>query len=265
MRFFIVVFLFYNFQIGICQIKTEDFQLKNISIENVEYAAIIFDPLQKKYLICNDSLAKRKFSPASTFKIANAIIGLETNVLSDEKQVFEWDGKKRANDKWNQSQDLETAFKNSTVWYFQALARKIGEKRMSKMLRKLNYVDKDFKINNDIDSFWLNGNLKKNLFEQVDFVQKLAFEDLATSKKTYKTIEKIMFSHTIEDVNIYAKTGWAVDCKLDIGWYIGYAVKSGIKYPFGTILVTNDYKSFDFQNLRKEIAFEALRSIGVIH
>jgi hypothetical protein len=40
--------------------------------------------------------------PASTFKIANSVIALETGVVGDpDKDVFKWDGVKHDNEAWN--------------------------------------------------------------------------------------------------------------------------------------------------------------------
>ena len=41
--------------------------------------------------------------PASTFKIPNSVIALETGVVDDpDKDVFKWDGVKRSIEAWNQ-------------------------------------------------------------------------------------------------------------------------------------------------------------------
>jgi len=48
--------------------------------------------------------------PASTFKIANSLIALETGVVSDpDKDVFKWDGVTRSIEAWNKDHTMRTA------------------------------------------------------------------------------------------------------------------------------------------------------------
>ena len=57
--------------------------------------------------------------PASTFKIPNSMIALETGVVEDpDKDVFKWDGVKRANEAWNRDHTLRSAIAVSafTPW-----------------------------------------------------------------------------------------------------------------------------------------------------
>ena len=47
--------------------------------------------------------------PASTFKIPNSLIALETGVVADpDKEVFKWDGVKRSIEPWNKDHTLRT-------------------------------------------------------------------------------------------------------------------------------------------------------------
>jgi beta-lactamase class D len=41
------------------------------------------------------------YLPASTFKIVNSLIGLQTGVITNEKMVIPWDGVVRPNADWN--------------------------------------------------------------------------------------------------------------------------------------------------------------------
>ena len=41
------------------------------------------------------------FLPASTFKIVNSLIGLQTGVITNDSMVIKWDGFKRPFDSWN--------------------------------------------------------------------------------------------------------------------------------------------------------------------
>jgi beta-lactamase class D len=246
------------------EVKKSSLDLTSYNSEDFEFSVLVYDCNDNNYFIFNDSLSKIPFSPASTFKIANAIVALENKIVTNENFELPWDSVNRVNPAWNKTQNLNSAFKNSTVWYFQEIARRIGSERMIDGLRKIDYCDTTFAINNDIDGFWLNGNLKKSLKEQVLFVEKLASKKLKVKKSTYRVLKNIMASDTISNSYVYSKTGWGVDGNEDIGWYIGYVLKDNKIYTFGTLLKTSNYEKVDIIKLRKEITIYALKSIGIL-
>jgi beta-lactamase class D len=63
------------------------------------------------------------------------LIGLETGVIPDENHVIRWDGTKHEIESWNRDHTLKTAIQNSVVWYYQELARRVGNERMQ------SYID----------------------------------------------------------------------------------------------------------------------------
>jgi beta-lactamase class D len=78
--------------------------------------------------------------PASTFKIPNSIIALETGVVGDpDKDVFKWDGVTRSIEAWNKDHTLRTAIAASAVPVYQEIARRIGAERMQKYVDLLEY------------------------------------------------------------------------------------------------------------------------------
>jgi len=94
--------------------------------------------------------------PASTFKITNSIIALETAVVENDSSLFEWNGEDRMLDVWEQDLTLKEAFHYSCVPCYQEIARKIGANKMNKYLDTLNYGNMDVDSTN-IDLFWLQG------------------------------------------------------------------------------------------------------------
>nr|ALG03675.1 beta-lactamase [uncultured bacterium] len=103
---------------------------------NVNGSFVLYDPQTDNYIFYNQNQFEQTFSPASTFKICNSLIGLETGVIKDENFVIPWDSVTRQNPNWNTDHDLQTAFKNSTVWYYQELARRVGGQQMKYWLDK---------------------------------------------------------------------------------------------------------------------------------
>ncbi len=87
----------------------------------------ILDNAQETFIIYNlSSYRDSAYSPASTFKIVNSLIGLETGRINDEKMIIPWDGIKRNRQEWNKDLTMAEAFKVSSVPYYQEVARRIG-------------------------------------------------------------------------------------------------------------------------------------------
>src|SRR5438477_642704 len=55
-----------------------------------------------KVTVYNMKLDTERVLPASTFKIVNSLIGLETGRITGKDMVIKWDGVKRWNNNWNQ-------------------------------------------------------------------------------------------------------------------------------------------------------------------
>src|SRR5436190_6463465 len=53
------------------------------------------------------------YLPASTFKIVNSLIGLQTGKITNDSMVITWDGIKRWNDDWNMVLNMYEALRVS--------------------------------------------------------------------------------------------------------------------------------------------------------
>lgn len=203
------------------------------------------------------------YTPASTFKIINSMIGLETGVIKDENFMLKWDGQKRSNEKWNADTDLKTAYKNSTVWYYQELARRVGEKRMRTWIKKCEYGNQ--KIGGGIDKFWLSGEIRISPNQQVEFLTKLVQNKLPFAPRTTNLVKNIMIAEETHDYTIRAKTGWGFDGETDIGWYVGYVTTKDNVFVFANCLQNTNPAVKNFAKARIEITREILKNQGVIN
>ena len=171
--------------------------------------------------------------PASTFKIPNSLIALETGVVADtDKEVFKWDGVKRSIEPWNRDHTLRTAFVASAVPVYQEIARRIGAERMRKYLDLLEYGNRD--IGGGIDQFWLTGNLRIDPMQQVDFVDRLRRGVLPVSKRSQELVRDILVVTKVGDAVIRAKSGLlgAEAGKPSLGWMVGWAEKGSAQTVF---------------------------------
>ena len=144
--------------------------------------------------------------PASTFKIPNSLIALETGVVEDpDKDIFKWDGVTRSIAAWNKDHTLRSAIAVSAVPVYQEIARRIGQERMQKYVDLLEYGNRD--IGGGIDQFWLTGNLRIDPIQQVDFVDRLRRGVLPVSKGSQELVRDILPVTKVGDVTIHAKSG----------------------------------------------------------
>ena len=171
--------------------------------------------------------------PASTFKIPNSLIALETGVVEDpDKDIFKWDGVKRSIEPWNKDHTLRSAIAASAVPVYQEIARRIGAERMQKYVDLFEYGNRD--IGGGIDQFWLTGNLRIDPMQQVDFVDRLRRGVLPVSKRSQDLVRDILPVTKVGDAVIRAKSGLlgAEAGKPSLGWMVGWAEKGSAQTVF---------------------------------
>jgi beta-lactamase class D len=171
--------------------------------------------------------------PASTFKIPNSVIALETGVVGDpDTDVFKWDGVVRAIEAWNRDHTMRTAIAASAVPVYQEIARRIGAERMQNYLDQFDYGNRD--IGGGIDQFWLTGNLRIDPIQQIDFVDRLRRGVLPVSKRSQDLVRDILPVTKVGDSVIRAKSGLlgAELGKPSLGWMVGWAEKGSAQTVF---------------------------------
>ena len=185
---------------------------------------VLFEPLQSRYTIWDPARAKQRFLPASTFKIPNALIGLEVGSISDENEVFHWDGKPKLRPQWERDQTLESGMRDSVTWMFQEVARRTGKARMREWLERLEYGNHD--LSGGIDQFWLQGGLRISAREQVELLYKLAEGRLPTTQRAQRLVRDALVVEKTRDHTLYAKTGTSGG-KEPVAWWVGWIEKKG--------------------------------------
>jgi len=224
-------------------------------------AFVLYDKQNKKYFRYNEVRCAERFLPASTFKIPNSLIGLETKVIEDENFVIKWDGVKRWNDDWNKDHTLTTAIKYSVVPYYQELARRVGRERYKQWLNAIYYGNQI--IGENIDTFWLDNSLKISADEQIDFLKRFYDYELPFSKRTIDRVKKILPEEKYEHSLLKFKTGTGT--KEDgtwIGWLVGYVENGKNVYLFAFNI---EAKTFDeVRKIRDESSRTILRKLKVL-
>ncbi len=226
----------------------------------------MYDNGSGQFTIYNISRYKdSSYLPASTFKIVNSLIGIETGRIVNEKMVIKWDGVVRKHDngdtikEWNKDLTMAEAFKFSCVPYYQAVARMIGKDTMQQWLDSLRYGNK--KIGGSIDSFWLNNSLKITPDEQLGLVKKLYFSQLGFQKRTQDIVKKVMLQEDNANYKLYYKTGLGYkENGNSIGWIVGWIEEN--HHPYFFVLNVEGKHDDPLWTIRKNILTGILKKEG---
>jgi beta-lactamase class D len=201
---------------------------------------VLGDPDGGALRVWNPGRAATRFIPASTFKIANSLIGLDCGAVKDVDEVLPYGGKPQMIKEWEKDAPLREAMKISSVPVYQELARRTGKERMAKGVAALDYGN--MKTGEVVDRFWLDGPLEISAVEQVRFLGKLLKDELPVKRETMKTVRGIIPTETVGKTVIHYKTGWGTATKPQIGWIVGWVEREGKQHPFALNIDMEDIK-----------------------
>jgi beta-lactamase class D len=234
----------------------------------VDGSMAIYDNYNKKWILSDTSEVNLATLPASTFKVVNLLIALETQTITDENEIVKWVGstdtvKYGYRPEIYHDMTVKEAFEVSAGWVFVELAKKIGKENYRKYLKLTGYGNGNLS-QTDAD-FWNFGAFGISPINQVDFLRKLYENKLPFSKKNMAIVKKVMINEQRTDFVLRAKTGWTRDKGINTGWWIGYIEKEENAYFFATRLLQDRKNNrADFGNCRKEITKKILKEIGVL-
>jgi beta-lactamase class D len=246
----------------------KDNSLKKYFDENkVEGCFALMNNATGKFTVYNLSRYRDSaYLPASTFKIVNSLIGLQTGKIVNDSMVIKWDGVKRWNEDWNKDLTMYDAFRASSVYYYQEVAKRIGKDTMQYWLNNLKYGAKDdtssFKIQSPIDSFWLDNTLEITPDQQLGLVKQLYFNQLPFFKSYQETVKRAMLFENKPNYRLGYKTGWGFTEKNhSIGWITGWIEENDHPYFFVLNIESSD-KDLDIRTVRMKMLKDILKQLG---
>lgn len=226
---------------------------------------------QGNFTIYNlDRFKDSAYLPASTFKIVNALIAIETGRINNENSIIEWDKKVRTFDdgdtatNWNQDLTLAKAFEYSAVPHFQEIARRIGKDTMQHYLDTLGYGSRFTKAEiKTIDKFWLDNSVKVTADEQLGLVKQLYFDKLPFQARTQRIVKQMMKRESNSNYTLSYKTGLGFAPNGNaIGWIVGWIEENG--HPFMFALNVEGPRETDMKTVRMDILMGALKKLGFL-
>lgn len=258
-----VIIAFFSFVLSSCSVnkaKIDNDLEKYFKSRHVEGCFTMLNNADGRITVYNLGLDTTRLTPASTFKVVNSLIGLQTGVIADEKMIIKWDGVTRGRQDWNKDMNMKEAFKVSCVPYYQEVARRIGKDTMELWVDSLGYGNMD--ISGPIDSFWLNNHLKISPDEQLGLMKKLYFDQLPFRKSVQQTVRDVMLQEDNTAYRLSYKTGWGFDEQNNsIGWMTGWIEENRHVYFFVTLIKSPDPK-IDMRSVRLDITKDILKHYG---
>lgn len=228
--------------ISVMATNQEDYDFKNeksLYIDLSEHftgyegSFVLYDSQADQYQIYNEDKSTLRVSPNSTYKIYSALVGLETNVISDHHSTIQWDGTMYPFDTWNSNQNLTTAMQNSVTWYFQEIDKRNRADIILSYLKQLKYGNSD--MSGGLDQYWLESSLKISPVEQVQLLKKLYTNQFGFKEKNIQTVKDEIKLEQKLDKSLFGKTGTgSVNGNEINGWFIGYVEQKGNTYFFAT-------------------------------
>jgi beta-lactamase class D len=234
----------------------------------VDGAVAIFDRNNQQWILSDTQNVMIKSLPASSFKIINLLIALETKTIKDENEIVKWVGKTDTvkygyRPEIYHDMSVKEAFEASAGWVFIELAKKIGKSNYKKYLSACNYGNLDLSEKND--DFWNFGGFAISPINQVEFIRNLYEEKLPFSKRNMEIVKRVMITEETDQYTIRAKTGWTRENNTNTGWWAGYLEAGNNTYFFATRLLQERSKNRDdFGSCRKKITKKIFYDLGLI-
>jgi beta-lactamase class D len=235
--------------------------------QGIDGTFVLLDGQTGAFTRWNAPRADQRFAPCSTFKIPNTAILLETGAAPDPEFVVKYDpALKASREAWRQDHTLRSAYRESVLWYYHALAKKAGLPAEARLVKQFGYGNADTSGGVAGDRpFWIDGTLRISANEQVAFLKRLHDGQLGLTPRTTQLTKEIMLAEQTPRWTLRAKTGAcqpAPDRAVTL-WYVGYVEKPAGVWYFALELGDKAYDPLMAQRVTKARAI--LTDLGVLN
>ncbi len=229
--------------------------------QGYEGSFVLYDMAQDTWNIYDMDRAALRVSPDSTYKIYDALIGLEAGVITPEDSTMEWNRELYPFQEWNTDQTLQSAMSASVNWYFQEIDKQLGTSAIDRYIREIRYGNENTK--GGLSSYWMESSLKISPIEQVELLRKLYENNLGFGIQNVNAVKDSILLSSSEAGNLYGKTGTGcIDGKDVNGWFVGYVEAPDNTWFFAANIAANDDAS---GNSAAEITQHILSKINIWH
>ena len=209
--------------------------------------------------------ADMRFPPCSTFKIPNTAILLESRAAPTPDHVVRYDPALKQTGVWARDHTLRSAFKESTLWYYQTLARQAGQPVMAGFVTQFAYGNQITSggVNTMGRPFWVDGSLRISANEQVQFLRRFYEGKLGLSDRTTTLTKEVMREEETPSWRLSAKTGACQPAgEPTSNWYVGFVEKGRDVYYFALHMADKNFGRAFAERATK--ARDVLTALGVM-
>ncbi|MGE3873247.1 MAG: class D beta-lactamase [Parvibaculaceae bacterium] len=204
--------------------------------------------------IRRDGACGERFSPASTFKVPLAVMGYDAGILTNARApAWPWQPGIEAPKRDQKTVDPTIWERDSVLWYSREITRRLEAGKFAAYVTKFGYgnenVAGDPGKNNGLTHSWLSSSLVISADEQAEFIRGLLSDTLPATKEALALTRSIVPAFDgAGGWRVHGKTGstWLRDGKGEydknrpIGWFVGWAEKSGRLIIFARLDVGNE-------------------------
>lgn len=246
------------FSCNVNKAKIDNNLKKYFDIHNVDGCFTMLKNTDGEIIVYNMALDTQRVSPAGTFTLVNALVGLQTGKITTEDMVVNWDGERRPVKEWNRSMTMKQALQVNNIPYFQQISKRVGIDTMKAWIDSLSYGNK--KMAGSIDSFWQNNTLKISPDEQLGFLKKLYFDQLPFRKSVMQIVRENLVKEDNTAYKLSFITGTNKDDQHQNGWVAGWVEENKHVYFFVTLVHNPNDK--DINGLIVDITRDILKEYG---
>ena len=198
-----------------------------------EGSFVLYDLENDSWSIHNMDHATLRVAPDSTYKIYDALFGLEENVITPEDSFIAWNGESYPFEAWNADQTLQSAMASSVNWYFQSVDEQLGTASVYDYIKEIGYGNEN--ISGDFSTYWMESSLEISPVEQVELLIKLQNNRFDFAPENINAVKDAVCLSSSDAGTFYGKTGTGrVDGQDVNGWFIGYIEIVDNTYFFAT-------------------------------
>lgn len=243
----------------------------NISLEKVdlidlsayfngyEGSFVLYDLKNDAWSIYDMNHATLRTAPNSTYKIYDALFGLEEGIITPGDSFMAWNGADYPYEAWKADQNLYSAMQSSVNWYFQEIDRQLGTSALHSYIKEIGYGNEI--INSDLSSYWMQSALKISPVEQVELLTNLYSNDFGFTPENVNAVKDSICLFSSENESFYGKTGTGRINDNDInGWFIGYIETADSTYFFATNIQSTENAT---GSNASEISLSVLSDMGI--
>jgi beta-lactamase class D len=242
---------------------------KGVVPEGATLAFVLYDVGKDRLVIVGDGA--KAYVPASTYKLPNTLIGLKSGVITGEQFALKWDGKPREREAWNRDHTLPTAMKESVVWFYQEVARRIGLERMRTEVEAFGYGNRE--IGKIVDRFWLDGPLAISPVQQVEFLRRLRAASWRKAVPWALPVSQAHAALTEKIITRREKDGWIFRGKTGamrrenaperVNWLVGFVDGPSNTWIYATLITGPASRGEAMFEAREPVTLRMLAQYGV--